>query len=218
MKLIAKGNTAEIYEYGNNLVCKLFYPHYPAEYIEHEFRNAAMAWTLGIRTPRAHKLVMEGDRQGIVYDRIPGEMLSQKMAGQSEPVCDMWMDRFVGFHKQLLQCRADEAISYKDFLKVFATDAETIAEINALDDGNAFIHGDYHLNNVMVDEHENVVLIDMMNVCRGPALYDVARTYFLLHDNSRIQSQYLAKLGYSVKDIRPYLDVIQLIRNNEMKR
>ena len=74
------------------------------------------------------------------------------------------------------------------------------------------------LTMLMVNEHENIVLIDMMNVCRGPALYDVARTYFLLHDNSRIQSQYQAKMGYSVKDIRPYLDVIQLIRNNEMKR
>ena len=81
MKLIAKGNTAEIYEYGNNLVCKLFYPQYPAEHIEHEFSNTAMAWKLGIRTPRAHKLIMEGDRQGIVYDRIVGEMLSVKMAG-----------------------------------------------------------------------------------------------------------------------------------------
>lgn len=42
MKLIAKGNTAEIYEYGDNQICKLFYPQYPTEYIEHEFYNATM--------------------------------------------------------------------------------------------------------------------------------------------------------------------------------
>ena len=36
--------------------------------------------------------------------------------------------------------------------------------------------------------------------------------------DGRIQNQYLAKMEDSVKDIRPYLDVIQLIRNNEMKR
>ncbi|MBR4082721.1 MAG: hypothetical protein IKK33_00395 [Lachnospiraceae bacterium] len=39
MKLIAKGNTAEIYEYGENRICILFYPGYLKEYVRHEFCN-----------------------------------------------------------------------------------------------------------------------------------------------------------------------------------
>ena len=217
MKLIAKGNTAEIFEYGDNLICKLFYLHYPAAYIEHEFRNASMAWKLGIRTPKAHKLITDGGRQGIIYDRIAGETLSVKLSGADEAACDRWMDRFIAFHKQLLQHHADDAVSYKDFLKVFAADQETVARISALDDGNSFLHGDYHPENVMIDENGSEVLIDMMNVCKGPALYDVARTYFLLRDNNRCQSRYLEKKGYSEKEIRPYLDVILRIRENEIK-
>ena len=42
------------------------------------------------------------------------------------------------------------------------------------------IHGDLHLENVMLDQNNQLVLIDMMNVCKGTELYDVARTYFLL--------------------------------------
>ena len=218
MKLMAKGNTAEIYEYGDNLICKLFYPQYPTDYIEHEFHNATMAWELGIRTPKAHRLITEGERQGIIYDRIVGDVLSVKFSEQSEPAYDVWMDKFVDFHKQLLQYSIDNAISYKNFLKMFATDEETIAKIDTLDDGNCFIHGDFHLENVMLDENGKEVLIDMMNVCKGTALYDVARTYFLLSYDNRIQSKYLEKMGYSVKEIMPYLDVILTIRETEMKR
>ena len=43
--------------------------------------------------------------------------------------------KFVDFHKQLMQHNIDDVMSYKDFLKMFATDEETIAKINALADG-----------------------------------------------------------------------------------
>ena len=70
MELIAKGNTAEIYEFGNNLICKLFYPNYPKDYIKHEFYNATVVRKLGIRTPKAYKLIIVNGRDGIVYDQI----------------------------------------------------------------------------------------------------------------------------------------------------
>lgn len=54
---------------------------------------------------------------------------------------------------QLMQHNIDDVISYKDFLKMFATDEETIAKINALADGDCFIHGDLHLENVMLDQN-----------------------------------------------------------------
>ena len=91
-----------------------------------------------------------------------------------------------------------------------------IAKINALADGDCFIHGDLHLENVMLDQNNQLVLIDMMNVCKGTELYDVARTYFLLSYDSNIQRKYLEKMGYSVEDIMPYLDVFLRVRENEM--
>ena len=218
MKLIAKGNTAEIYEYGDNLICKLFFPQYTIEYVKHEFYNASLAWKLGIRTPKAHRLIAEGGRHGIIYDQIKGEVLLNKFFQTDEPSFETWIDSFADFHKQLMQHSIDDAISYKDFLKMFITDAETIAKINALAEGNCFIHGDFHLENVMIDENNNLVLIDMMNVCKGTVLYDVARTYFLLKYDSNLQSKYLEQMGYTLEDIMPYLDVILAVRENELKR
>ena len=56
-----------------------------------------------------------------------------------------------------------------------------------------------------------------MNVRKGPELYDVARTYYLLSYDNNIQSKYLQQIGYTLEDIKPYLDVILSVRKNEMK-
>ena len=218
MKRIAKGNTAEKFEYGENRICKLFYPEYPKEYIRHEFCNATMAWKLGIRTPFAHELIICNGREGIIYDRIIGEELCRKINVKNQTSFGIWMDKFVEFHKRLWQYKAKDAMDYKDFLRMFATSQETIAKINLLADGNGFIHGDLHFENVIVDEDGNLVLIDMMNVCKGPALYDIARTYFLLRYDADIQNEYLKRTGYILENIAPYLDVILAVGGNEMKR
>lgn len=216
MQLLTQGNTAQIYAYGNNLICKLFYAGYPIDYIEHEFDNAAMARDLGIRTPKAHEIVVENGRTGIVYDRVIGEDLYNKINKKSGVQWDMWMDRFVGLHKQLFQHRVDGMINYKDFLKMFTSDGETILKINSLADDNCFVHGDFHPGNVMLDESGNLVLIDMMNVCQGPVLYDIARTYLLLGHDANMQGEYLKRMGYTLENLAPYLDVLFAIRKNEL--
>ncbi|MDO4513452.1 MAG: phosphotransferase, partial [Lachnospiraceae bacterium] len=142
--------------------------------------------------------------------------LSHKVFHSTEALFSMWMARFADFHKDILAHTTDDAMDYKDFLKMFAADEITIAKIDALADGNCLIHGDYHLDNVMVCEDDTLVLIDMMNICKGPALYDVARTYFLLSYDAGIQKKYLKLMGCSFVEITPYLEVISAIRDKEL--
>ena len=42
MKLIATGNTAEVFEYKEDKVLKLFKPGYPVEQIQREFNNTVI--------------------------------------------------------------------------------------------------------------------------------------------------------------------------------
>lgn len=218
MRMISKGNTAEILEQDENLICKLFYPGYPKIFIEHEFDNAKAVFELGIKTPMAHNLICVDERDGIVYDRVIGETLSDKMNSASEEELIAWTDRFADIHKELLSHHIDNVVDYKDFLKMFAADSVEVTEkINELENGNCLLHGDFHPANIMVDEDNQLILIDMMNICKGPAIYDVARTYFLLENDKRLQNKYLELMGYDMKDIMPYLEVILLIRENEMK-
>jgi len=60
------------------------------------------------------------------------------------------------------------------------SEASLLEEINALPKGDTLLHGDFHPGNVLISTDNRPVVIDFMNVCRGSALYDVARTYFFV--------------------------------------
>lgn len=128
----------------------------------------------------------------------------------------LWMDRFATLQKDLFEHHVDCLMNYKDFLKLFSKgSSDLIAQIDCLEDGDCLLHGDFHPANIMVDSNNQPVLIDMMNVCRGPTIYDVSRTYFLLEGNKTLQANYLELMGYQEKDIIPYLRVISQIRETE---
>ena len=216
MKLIAKGNSAEIYKQNENQICKLFYKNYPKQLVEHEFNNAKIIYQLGINTPFPYDIVFIEERYGIIYEKLNGTTLLSKINTENTNV-DFWIEKFVNFHKDFLKYQSDVLINYKDFLKLFASESvDLIKKIDNLQDGNFVLHGDFHPENVIVDNKSNLFLIDMMNVCKGPMIYDIARTYFLLGYNPIFQERYLSLMGYSIEEIKPYLEVISLVRENEM--
>ena len=219
MHIIATGNTADIIKYDNNTICKLFKPDYPLMYIEHEFNNAKSIRGLGIDSPTPYKMIHLDERNGILYERVVGETLYTKLKDVADEELDVWIDKFVGLHRKVLHHHVNNVIDYKDFLKIFAADSSNIvSRIDALKSGDSLLHGDYHPGNVMVDTFNRLILIDMMNICKGPVEYDVARTYFLLEGNKEFQNKYLKYMGYKVKELIPYLEVIMLIREKELKQ
>lgn len=219
MKLIAKGNTAEIMVYEGGLICKLFVEGYPGAAVRREFRNAKTVLALGIQTPVAHELVGTRNREGILYDRVMGEDLLTLLQRVDPEERAYWMTRFCKFHKEILSHNTETLMDYRDFLRMLAENSpEMIKKIDRLPDGTHLLHGDYHPGNVMVDTKGALCLIDMMNVCRGPAEYDVARTYFLLGVDKAIQKSYLDLMGYAYATIQPYLDVIAKLREKELKK
>ena len=226
--LLSRGNTAEIFDYSENKILKLFNKDYPELAINHEFENSKIIFNLGIKTPKAYEITDCSERKGIVYDKIEGTTVLQillklmKTAETDKSVIseiNSYFEKFARFHKNFISKTTDNPnlMNYKDFLRIFARDKKDFLEkIDALPDGNNVLHGDFHPDNLMLGKDNELYLIDMMNVCTGPAEYDIARTYFLLGYNTNIQSEYLKGMGYTLKNIEPYLDVISAIRENEM--
>lgn len=86
MKLIGKGNTAEVIEYDQGIVCKLFFTGYPQEYVELEFQNAQEMYKNGIRIPTPFQIVKIGNRSGILYEKIIGNTLWRLLSeGEESP-------------------------------------------------------------------------------------------------------------------------------------
>ena len=210
-----RGNTAEVFDYDGERVCKLFYQGIPYEYVQQEYENARKLFKLGIRVPEAFEIVSRDGRHGIIYEKIDGVPMWENKDNQHI------FETFIAEHKKLLDNSIDGLISYKEFLITMIKGGnhgeipgDLIEEILGLPDGNSILHGDYHPNNVMVTVDGEFVIIDLLNVSRGPKEYDVARTFFLL-ENEEWQDKYLEGMGYCREDIEGYLAIIKKTRKYE---
>lgn len=219
-KLLGKGNTAEVFEYGEGKVCKLFFEGYPREYVELEYRNAQEMYQLKLSVPKPFEIVTVENRIGIIYERIDGETLLSRMYERKEE-CGAMMAMFVQLHRKLLEHHSRSVLPYKDFLIAMVRgkgidNPTLIDEINSLPDDDCILHGDFHPGNVLVKSDGTPVIIDFMNVCHGPALYDVARTFFLFNQNNEeLAHRYLKEMNVVEKDITGYLTVIKKCRQYE---
>ena len=215
MKLIAKGNTAEVFEYGEDKVLKLFKPGYPVEQIQREFNNTVIMNRICVHTPKAFEIVEHAGRQGIVFQKIIGvDLLSEYLKNPSdEKVAAEILVDLTDIQKKVLLEKAEEGISYKIYLEWFGYDASN------LPDGNFICHGDLHPGNIIRTKDGELCLIDFMNVCRGPKEYDVARTYVLLTENNpeakAVEKKYLELMEMSFLQIEPFLGAIQFCRRKE---
>lgn len=220
ISMLGIGNTAEVIEYEHGKVCKLFFEGYPPKYVEHEYQNAKEIFKLGLRIPEPFGLVTIDQRQGIIYERVDGEPLFNQRKNTN---IDELLDMFTHIHRGWLEHHSNNVLSYKEYLSIMiqnrrANCRDLIEEIYTLPDDNCLLHGDFHPDNVLVRLSDGMpIAIDFMNVCHGPALYDIARTFFLLCQMDKsLANKYLKKMQVSKIDIVQYVKVIEQCRQYEI--
>lgn len=231
MKLIAKGNTAEVFDYAEGMICKLFYKGYAVKSIKLELRNAQLLYGLKLPVPKCYDLVCIDDRHGLLYEKIEGTDLINYLMDDSQYFKAVSI--LANTHKEILHHECTQLPSYKDFIKkvVGHKDRELIAALDRLPDGNTLCHGDFHPRNIMIDGNGKIKVIDFMNLCCGPKEYDIARTYYLigysrlpkkvddeniLSVRKRFAANYLEQMGIKVQDIAPYLSIIEVCHAIEL--
>lgn len=223
MELIGKGNTAEVFDMGDGKILKLFIAGYPKEPVEREFNNAKVMEGFGLPVPACYEMTEKDGRFGIVYEKVPGVDLYNYLVRTGE--FQKGLEILVGFQKLILEKECALLMSYKDFIKLVIGDRDPAAfeKIDCLPDGNNVCHGDFHPFNVLVDDEGNAKVIDFMNVCRGPKLYDIARSYFLMRGDGPVDPQigallqaYLQLHGVTEVDLEPYFEVIGICHKWEM--
>ncbi len=218
--MIAKGATAEVYEYEEGKICKLFFEGYPVEYINIEYQNAKVMFYLNLNVPKPFEVVTMDNRTAIIYERIYGKTLWE-IWEENEDKKNEGLDVFVQIHKELLSHHSKDVLSYKEFLTGMlrgksVESQELYEEINALPDGDSILHGDFHPGNILVKVDGTPIIIDFMNICYGPQLYDIARTFFLLtYHGESVAKSYLNKMQVSEDEIQTYLHIIKTCRQYE---
>lgn len=223
MKLINKGYTAEVYDYGDNKICKLFNENFPDFAVKYELNNAKIIQKTSIKVPRVYNIIEMNNRTGIIYEKIKGVTISDKI-----DICkniEYWMVRITKLHKNIFNYHTNEGISFKEFLRIILGDRNKendyiFEQIDKLPDGDCLCHGDFHFSNIMVNDKDELFLIDFMNICYGPWQYDVARTYVLLEGFKRfgkVQELYLSNMNVKYSDIKDFVLIIKECRKFELQ-
>lgn len=237
-RMLGRGNTAEVLEWEEGKVLKLFYPQYRENALQ-EYANARLIQKLPLPAVACYGMLEWAGRPGILYERVDGPSLqTQLFRSQDAQAC---AELLAGVHRQFL-CRSLPAgHSYKDRLRGQILRAEglssqrrrrVLALLDGLPEGGALCHGDLHFDNVLMDGALPKV-IDFMTVCRDDKRLDIARTAWMLDraavpeglpildDLPRLRRQaleiYLAKMEVQMEMILAPMTVIAAGRLWELR-
>ena len=185
-RIIGRGNTAEVYEWGEDKVLKLFIPGYSEAACRREFAAARyVSERLGI-APRAYEVIRVGDRVGAVYERVFGDTMANQMVRKPWKIA-FFARKMASIHAAIHIPVSLEAYGLKDKLANAIDSAAALGEdektavlkhLGTLPDGNAICHFDFHPKNIMISGGRYYV-IDWIDGCVGDPLADVARTLLL---------------------------------------
>ncbi|MFB5650600.1 phosphotransferase family protein [Leptospira wolffii] len=190
-RTLAIGRSAEILDFENNRIMKLYFGHVPDREIETEYENSKVAFSSGATSMKCYEKIRYGERVGIVFDKIEGISLTKlpdKKPAAFFSLSKILADLHLGLHNK-------KAEKLKD-VKTFAAemlDLEPLSYLNReekdkarkiildLPDGNSLLHMDFHPENIIVAE-DSFVVIDWMTALKGHPAADVASTQFLFQD------------------------------------
>ena len=235
-KLIGTGNTADVYEWEEGKVLKLFKQGYPYEAVKKEYRNGMAINDMDFLKPRAYTMITYEGKNGIIYDRIEGESLLDIILNTGNwQECAECMAKT---HKAMINNEVRNVPYYKDFLIHHIKNSLLTKEkqkeapnlVDRLPNGDTLCHGDFHPGNILVSKG-NAYVIDFMNVCHGHYLYDIARTVFLtecapvpagesdrdsiLYIRKNLSELYLAQMGVTKDMLQDYLTIISIVYPGE---
>ena len=185
-KIISQGNTAEIFEYDDGRVVKLYRSGLVDALCQHEYTVGCKVYAKTKMCPQVFEIVRIDGRSGIVFEKIDGPTMLKRIYK------NIWLlkseSRKMGQYHIAVHQEIDGLTSVKDKLTtdIQAVEALTKKEkailidyLTTLPDGNALCHFDFHPDNIMY-KYGSPVIIDWMTACSGDALSDVARTGIIL--------------------------------------
>jgi aminoglycoside phosphotransferase (APT) family kinase protein len=183
---IAEGREAEIFEYGEDTVLKLYWGEPDARRAELEAAAINTVRVAGGPAPEARGIVNENGRTGLIMERVDGpdmltllgkkpwfmfsagRILGETHAALNEvaapPELPLQKERFRR-HIEAVAAHAPEHATLAEFV---------LRELDAAPQGDRICHGDYHPGNVLVTPRGPRV-IDWPNATSGDPHADVAR-------------------------------------------
>jgi aminoglycoside phosphotransferase (APT) family kinase protein len=189
------GRTAEILEWEEGYVVKLFFTGVSREVAEREAKAGRIISELGLPVPAVREVVEVAGRYGVVFEHAGnGRTMLQEFGSKPWRLSSL-MRVFAGLHLEMHRYSVPELPSLKerlakrvsritdevpDNLREFAEKAKAaaFARLEDLPEDDKLCHGDFHPDNIIMSSR-GPVIIDWSDTTRGNPAADVARTSIL---------------------------------------
>lgn len=188
---IAEGRTAEIYAWEEGRVLKLFREWVSAEAVEQEARATRAAYAAGLPVPSVGEVREVERRLGIVLGRVEGPSMAERALSKPWGL-RRWARLLAELHAEIHSRQRVEGLpAQRDRLRrsiespVVPPEVRkrALAALEAMPEGEAICHGDFHPHNVIMGR-AGPVIIDWIDAACGSPTADVARTWVLLQERA----------------------------------
>ena len=196
-EFIAKGANGAVYRYDDETILKTYFAKDALPEIKQERENARRAFVLGINTAIPYGIVRVGDSYGTVTELLKAESITKlirKNPQNLEQPVKYYIDMLRNIHATQVEDgevpdMRETALAWAAFVAPHLPEAQAKklkALVEAVPKQNTLMHGDYHTNNIMVQNGEPL-LIDMDTLCMGHPVFELG-------------SMFNAFIGYSELD------------------
>ena len=217
-EFIAKGANGAVYRYNDETILKTYFAKDALPEIRQERENARRAFVLGINTAIPYGIVRVGDGYGTVTELLNATSVTKLIRANSEDMTQAakyYIDMLKNIHSTQVEDgevpdMKETALAWSDFV------AEHIPEdqgkklralVEAVPKQNTLMHGDYHTNNVMVQNGEPL-LIDMDTLCMGHPVFELGSMFNAFVGYSELDHQNMMDFfGYSFETAGRFWDL-----------
>lgn len=221
----ATGNTAKIYV-SDGAVTKVFSDaDFPTVELEASKQRAAHA--MGLPVPAVIEVTEVDGKPALVMEYVPGRTMLEAI-GDDLGLLPRYLTKSIKIQRAMhstsavgllvmevkLERQVHEATGVPDERK-----AELIAELADLGSQASVCHGDFHLQNLIVNG-DDVTIIDWMDATAGDPALDVCRSYVLYDSMSDVAAgmylqEYCSQTGLPPEDVLRWVPVIAAARLSE---
>ncbi len=187
LKKIAEGREAEIFEYGDGRVLRLYRGDRSLEDTRAQAAILQSAADAGVRVPAVYGVETVDGRHGMILERIDGEDLFEIAARKPWRILSLasltgrlqadMHGRAAPTSLVPVRDRYRQAVSHSGAPQEFIDAA--IKTLDRLPDGDRLLHGDFHPGNIMLGD-QGPVIIDWTGATRGSPEADFARSILIL--------------------------------------
>ena len=168
---------------------KLYADFIPVNVPAKELRIANSVYGMGLPTPRGLRLVTDGTRIGVEFERVTGKRSYSRILSQEPENFDEHMREFARTCKQLHSTECDTKV-FKPVEARFMKAVSTCSRLNddqrrivsdfiaSIPSTTTCVHGDLHMGNLL-NAHGQNYWIDLADFAYGNPLFDIGMLRFV---------------------------------------